>query len=46
MKIEILRRAIEDLERASDFYESQAATLGRQFMISLLDDIDCLAKIA
>ena len=46
MKIEILPRAIQDLELASDFYESQTDSLGQRFMVSLLSDIDYLAEIA
>lgn len=42
MNIRILEAAIEDLERASGFYEKQEEGIGSYFMDSLFSEIDSL----
>lgn len=43
MKIQILRSAMNDLEKARRFYDSQEAGVGDYFFDSLFSEIDSLA---
>ncbi len=46
MRVVILRSAMEDLARASDFYDRQGEGLGDYFMETLSADIDSLRLYA
>jgi len=42
MQIEILDQAIDDIEKASLFYQSQEEKLGKYFLDSIFSDIESL----
>ena len=46
MIVRLLDSALEDLDRAKDFYERQGAGLGAYFLDTLFSEIDSLVSFA